>query len=193
MSQKPRPRRTPAPPPVAARLRECAGAPLFMLVDAARDAQILPALGAIEEQVEIACLWQGEAAATLADVAPYLIAIPAGGQADEFVARAWGRSWGVFAATASPLAELRRHLRRFALARLPGGEVLHFRLYDPRVLRGFLPTCPAPQRAALFAGLDAFLIEDAAGTAMRCFRPGADGALLQQATPAQAGHPETSR
>jgi hypothetical protein len=164
-------------PPIAAELRRIAGANLFMVVDAARDPAVLPALARLETRVEMACLWQGEAAVALADVAPYLLAVPPGGEADGFVEAAWGCAWGIFAATGSPMAQLRRHLRRFALVRLPDGEVVNFRLYDPRVLRDFLPACDADQRALLFREVAAFLAEDATGTRIRHYRPTAEGAL----------------
>ncbi|MBX9595365.1 MAG: DUF4123 domain-containing protein [Roseomonas sp.] len=165
------------PLPIAAQLRRAAGAPLFMVVDAARDAAVLPALAALEQLVEIACLWQGEAAVSLADVAPYLLAVPPGGQADGFVASAWGSAWGIFAATDVPMARLRRHLRRFTLVRVAGGEVMNFRLYDPRVLRDFLPACDAAQRGALFRDIGAFLAEDATGDSIRRYRATAEGGL----------------
>ncbi len=175
------PPRTPAvssrPAPIAAQLRRAAGGPLFMVVDAARDPAILPALAALEPRVEISCLWQGEAAVNLADVAPYLLPVPSGGEADGFVAAAWGGAWGIFAVTDAPIAQLRRHLRRFALVRIPGGEVLNFRLYDPRVLRDFLPACDAAQRSLLFREVSAFLAEDAMGAHIRRYRATAEDSL----------------
>jgi hypothetical protein len=154
---------------LAALLRAAAGAPVAMLVDAARDPKILPLLAALEPEVEIACLWQGEAATNLADVAPYLLALAENEAAAGFAARGWGRAWGIFVATPLPLAQLRRGLRRFTLARR-GDEVMQLRLQDPRVLRAVLPSLSAAQLAGLFDGLDALLVEASGGDALLRYR-----------------------
>ncbi len=151
---------------VAPLLRRSAGAPLFMVVDAARDEMILPRLAALEGQVPLDCLWQGESADEHADVAPYLVALPDDGAADRLAADGWGRAWGIFVSSLLSPGALRRHLRRFTMVRLPDGEAAFFRFYDPRVLRPFLPTCDAEQTGRLFDGVACFLAETADGGAV---------------------------
>jgi hypothetical protein len=63
-----------------------------------------------------------------------------------------------------------RHFRRLVRVVDEAGTVMLFRFYDPRVLRAFIPTCTAEQRAELF------------GPARRLVMEGPDGAALVFAT-----------
>ncbi|HEY0138563.1 MAG TPA: DUF4123 domain-containing protein, partial [Nannocystis sp.] len=104
----------------------------------------------------------------LADVAPQLVALAGGSRlADDLVREGHGRRWGVFLTSRLSLVDLRRHLRRFLLARLVGGEDrVFFRYYDPGVLQVYLASCNAEERAAWFGGagehIDCFMGEDEA-------------------------------
>ncbi len=134
-------------------------APLYALLDAARDPAVLPCLRASGEPFE--SLYAGRRGRQLAEVAPYLTLVSAGSPILEAMARAgWGRSWGFFLVAPAPLAEVRRHLRRFLTVEDEEGEALTFRFYDPRVLRPFLAAATDGERRAFFGPITTFLVED---------------------------------
>ena len=143
------------------------GSPLFAVLDAARESRVLRILQRSNHEYE--SLYEGPQGQELAEVAPYLVRLPARSQVlEQLVRGGWGKSWGIFLTSTLPFKETRRHLRKF-LKVLDGssGQQLYFRFYDPRVLRVFLPTCTAEQRAMFMGPLDCLLLE------------GEDGALLR--------------
>ncbi len=149
---------------------------LFALMDAARDPRVREVLAAHAE--EHASLFEGEEGRELAEVAPYLVRLPAGSPLLEALVReGWGRSWGVYVTSKRPLREVRRHFRRFIMVRDESGRVLYFRFYDPRVLRVFLPACTPRQTSQLFEDITAVLLEDKApGRLLRFDAPTPGGA-----------------
>jgi hypothetical protein len=152
---------TPAPRalahPVVARL--CArGSPLFAVLDAARDPLVLARLLGCGERYQ--SLYEGPRADRLADVAPYLVALPVGTPFLETLVRdGWGKSWGIYLACERPFEELRHHLRRFLTVETEASKKLLFRFYDPRVLRVFLPVCTPGEREEFFGPVTEFLME----------------------------------
>jgi len=74
--------------------------------------------------------------------------------------RGWGKSWGVYLTSPSDLQEVRRHLRHFLQVKLPSGEQVYFRFYDPRVMRVFLPTCTPEDTTQFFGPIQNYLVED---------------------------------
>ena len=56
---------------------------------------------------------------------------------------------------------MERHFRRLLRVTGPGGKLLLFRYYDPRVLAAFLPTTDARQRAQIFGPLVRLVYEAA--------------------------------
>jgi hypothetical protein len=120
-------------------------------------------------QPEFICLYRGELAPDLAEVAPYLVRLDPD---DEFarwvIEEGWGKSWGVFAVSDGDMYAVRQHFRRFLIVRDPEGKPLYFRYYDPRVLRVYLPTCNADELRTVFGPLACYLLEDAdPGVALR--------------------------
>ena len=110
---------------------------------------------------EARCLFQGKSEEELADVAPYLLNVPAESDASKLVfGELWGRSAAVHVVTTAPLADLRTHLRHFLMVLTEDGKTLYFRFYDPRVLRMFLPTCAPEQLAEFFGPVESFYVED---------------------------------
>ena len=102
-------------------------------------------------QPEFACLYRGELAPDMAEVAPYLVRLePATEFADWVVSGGWGKHWGVFALAHATLREMRHHFRAFLTVYDPEGKPLLFRYYDPRVLRVYLPTCDARELETVF-------------------------------------------
>jgi hypothetical protein len=77
----------------------------------------------------------------------------------KLLAAGWGRSWGIFLRTDHEFLTLRRHLRALSNVRLPNGRIAQFRFYDPRVLRGYLPTCTSDELALVFGPIREFVME----------------------------------
>lgn len=139
----------------------------YMLVDAARDPAIHPALVAHQDELEMMSLYQGELAVNLADVAPYIVALERGAPFGRWLmAQARGRSWGIFIRSRLGLTEVRRKVRRFNVASTEDGRSMMFRYYDPRVLRVFLPIATPDQLARLFDGVDAYYAENESGDSL---------------------------
>lgn len=147
-------------------MREQVG-PLFALVDAARDPAVLRLLEGSGEEYQ--SLYDGESAEELAEVAPYLISVPAASHFLEILLHeGWGKSWGVFLTSGEPFQRVRKHLRTLLYAEEEGGKTLYFRFYDPRVLRAFLPACEGEHLRAVFGPVGNYIMEDeAAHTALR--------------------------
>jgi len=132
--------------------------PLFAILDAARDIRILALLVHYKEECQ--SLYEGAEGAKLAQVAPYLVRLLPGSKLLEaLVKEGWGKSWGVYLSCASNLQEVRRHLRHFLQVKLPDGEQVYFRFYDPRVMRVFLPTCIAEETNQFFGGIQRYVLE----------------------------------
>jgi hypothetical protein len=134
--------------------------PLYAILDAARDIRVL-ALLLHHKQEQIQSLYEGEQGATLAQVAPYLVRLPKESPLLEtMVTEGWGKSWGVYLTSAAPFEQVRHHLRHFLQVKLPDGEQVYFRFYDPRVMRMFLPTCTPEDTTQFFGPILNYLVED---------------------------------
>lgn len=132
--------------------------PLFAVLDAARTPEVLAMV--LQERAPSRSLYEGPEGDALMAVAPHLVELPAGSPAlDTLVERGWGDAWGIYLTCGRPFAEVRKHLRRFLLTELEGGERVYFRFYDPRVLRVFLPTCDGAEAAQFFGPIGSFLVE----------------------------------
>lgn len=142
----------------------------YALVDAARDERIYPAL--VRADCDWLCLYRGDAATRMAEVAPYLVQLePLSLFTAYLLDEGWGNSWGVFLNAALPLERIQAHFRRFILAHLPNGRTAYFRFYDPRVLRVYLPSCTDEERQTFFGPVERFVMEPAEGDAPLVFRP----------------------
>lgn len=155
------------------RLEHLSG-PLFMLADAARGERVLELL---RESVEdFRSLYEGTQGEVLAEVAPYLVALPPQSRLlRTLVLEGWGRSWGVFLRCELSLGEVCRHLRQFLMVQNPRGVPLYFRFYDPRVLRAFLSTCTSQEALQFFGPIRAFYLEGSSPQELLRFRSAADG------------------
>lgn len=174
-------------------------APLFAVVDAARDQRLPQLLGmpALRSQP----LFASDPAGGGAGHAPTLVEL---GQASSLSERAdvhafledllrsgWGKSWGIFLTSLSSLDDLAAHFSGFLLAHRGDERTLHLRLYDPRVLRAFLPTCEPAEIAAIFGPIVSYLIESDRPDTMLALSRGADGLITTRVSlaeqPLQAG------
>ena len=134
------------------------------------------------------CLYRGPLTPQLEDAAPWLVALERGSPSTErLLARVWGGACGILLSSALPSRLLRRHLRRFLLARTERGEVLLFRYYDPRVLRVYVPTLTPEEASQFFGGISTFLVEGAEPDRFHVFRRDAMTAAAAAASGAEAG------
>src|SRR3954464_6701760 len=83
-----------------------------------------------------ACLIRGELAPEVAAASPWLVQLDRDAPiAKWFLREGWGQSWGILAVSPVDIATMRRHFRTFLMVALPDGRRVHFRWYDPRILR----------------------------------------------------------
>lgn len=151
--------------------------PVYAVLDGARDSRLLSWV--TRTGAPAWCLYAGELPAELAEAAPWLLRLGRGHEyAAEFFNEGWFDAWGIVFASAAPSKQLRRHLRRFLLARTEAGKRLLFRYYDPRVLRAYLPTCNAGELENFFGPIDAFATPSRDPHAFQIFRR--DGARLAE-------------
>jgi hypothetical protein len=138
---------------------EAAKAPLYAVLDAARDDRILELL---RESVEpYRSLYDGVEGETLRDVAPYLVRVPTESRLLEMLVRAgWGKRWGIYLTSAIRFDNLRRHLRRFLMVSDEDtGELMYFRFYDPWTARVFVPLHLKRQRAEFLEEVVVIVLE----------------------------------
>jgi hypothetical protein len=148
---------------------------VFALLDAARDEQIYPAL--LKADCEWVCLYRGDTAVTMAEVAPYLVQLDSHARFTSWLLeKGWGNSWGLFLHTTVAIERLQAHFRRLVMAQLPDGKMVYFRFYDPRVMRAYLPTCTPEEREAMFGPVERFIVEPQDGEEMLVFEPALDEA-----------------
>jgi hypothetical protein len=111
---------------------------------------------------EWACLYRGELAPDLAEVAPYLIKLRRKSPLTDWIlGEGWGNHWGIFAISSVGLEALRRHLRGFLRVKDSSGKILYFRYYDPRVLPIYLPTCRRDEIKTLYGPVLRYITEAA--------------------------------
>jgi len=147
-----------APAALRTLLAICGGEPLWAVLDGAQDPRISSSIRLGSSPW--ACLYAGQLAPQLQEVAPYLVRIfPDRPEALRLLEQGWERNWGVFAVAAASQSELRRHLRRHLRVRTEAGKTLLLRWYDPRVLRIYLPTCAARELKEFFGPVRAFIGE----------------------------------
>lgn len=128
------------------------------ILDGARDHRIFRAVSGTT--LPTRCLFAGKLDPALQAVAPYLVELrPESPLVRLLLTEGWGKAWGIFAISPAPLEELRRHFRRFLQVADERGKRLFFRYYDPRVLRGYLPTCNEGELATVFGPLTRYVVE----------------------------------
>jgi hypothetical protein len=174
-------------------------APLFAVVDAARDESLPQFLEALTLRSQP--LFVSETAGTAAGHAPVLVEL---GQASSLSERAgvhafletfllsgWGKGWGIFFTSLSSFDDLAIHFRGFLPAGAGDERPLHLRVYDPRVLRAVLPTCEPSEIAAIFGPVVSYLIESERPETLLAISCGADGLITARVSlaeqPMQAG------
>ena len=120
--------------------------------------------------LEFACLFEGDIAADVAEVAPYLVRILPGSGLGDWSLAGWGECRGIFAQGPATLElpALRRHFRKLAMAYETDLTPRLFRFYDPRVLRCQLAECGAGDLQKFFGPVQRFVIENGASWGKAC-------------------------
>src|SRR5262249_1499910 len=118
-------------------------------------------------------LYEGHEGEELAEVAPYLVALPhASPLLERLVQEGWGSGWGIYLTSTRPFQEVRRSLRRLLVVEVKeSGEELYFRFYDPAIAERALPELTPRQAQTVFAEIDAFVWEGEGGAIHRAARP----------------------
>ena len=168
------------------------GTALFTVIDAAREgmADLLQSSGLRQQP-----LFEVEAADPSASHNPILVELVQGSSPgvgadtqtflENLLRCGWGKSWGIFCTSPSPFEDLLEHFRSFLLMKTKDQEPLHFRFYDPRVMRAFLPTCEPQELRAIFGPVDSYLVESDRSDMMLAFSPGADRLITAQVSLAE--------
>jgi hypothetical protein len=131
----------------------------FAVLDGASVPDLLDKL--YSERPVFECLYRGEIAPDLMEVAPYLVKLEANSEFSNWlINRGWGRHWGIFARSSADIRILHQHFRRFlTVYREDTGAPLLFRYYDPRVIGPYLQSCEKEELALFFGLVDQFLLE----------------------------------
>jgi len=164
------------------------GAPLFMVLDAARDGMAHDLL----QSSRLRCqpLFEGETTDAPTTHAPTLVELGQAGSPqmgtdiqaflETLLRSGWGANWGIFCTSPASFEEILEHFRGLFLLRTREQRPLHFRFYDARVLRAFLPLCEPPELSALFGPVTSYLVESERPDMMLAFSRGADGLSTAQ-------------
>ncbi|WP_298293019.1 DUF4123 domain-containing protein [uncultured Litoreibacter sp.] len=170
------------PPAIAHPAPGAAPVEVFALIDAACNPMMPEALAGYG--ADHVCLFGGETADELSDVAPWLARLEPGHpltgallSGDEPPLGHWPLQSAVFLCSRIGLPALRRNLRKFTrMQREDGNPPYYFRFYDPSVFRVALPAMTPDMQCQLLAGIDlAILPADADGqTALRMTRGGSN-------------------
>jgi hypothetical protein len=127
---------------------------LYAVLDACDAPAVPPKAKELGEENAVS-LYRGEAEEEYWAIAPYLIR--ADSSALDWIANSlWEQPWGIFVVAEANLETLRTHFRKFLTVRLPDGEKVYFRFYDPRVIKQFLPTCNHAELAEFFGSVQKF-------------------------------------
>jgi hypothetical protein len=132
----------------------------FALLDGAGSPGLLDKLYQADGP-EFECLYSGELAPDIAEVAPYIARLEPGSGFAEWVLGGWGEHRGIVVHAPDELgmAALRRHFRKLNTVYGPDGRPMLFRYYDPRVMASFLPACSDGQLKDMFGPVARYVIE----------------------------------
>ena len=159
------------PPHVAATFALLDGAGIPALLD-----KLYGAAG-----LEFECLYSGDIAPDVAQVAPYIVRLEAGTEFAAWLLDGWGEQRGIFVHVAEDvdMPLLRRHFRKLNMVYGPDASPLLFRYYDPRVMGTILPSCDVAQLKDMFGPVSRYVIErDGVAAGVTMSAPG--GELLQE-------------
>ena len=119
------------------------------------------------DDIRFACLYKGEQAERMRNIAPYLIKLPAShsfaeelfstpmaGKENDDGPQQWYKHFGFFFRSRAEFDDLLQHFRKFMILPTYDERQLYFRFYDPRVLEDYLDRllCYPKKLAAFFGG-----------------------------------------
>ncbi len=133
----------------------------FAIIDAARLTNFVETVQASD--LEYACLFEGNAQADMADVAPWLVQLQPNAR---FTRRLlddpatpwsmWGRDAAIFVRSTADFTELQRHFRKFIRIRDMQNQWMFLRFWDPNVLLD-LAACLKPDNVRKFFADHSFI------------------------------------
>lgn len=163
----------------------------FAVLDAAQEASAPQQ--AAEAGMQVRCLYEGEAGALVANVAPHLTTFDVSGEFANWLFPRWDRNVGILLQAQATFDEVRKHLRKFLIVKGPDGKTQYrLRYYDPRVLRAFLPVCTHDELNEFFGPIACFYAAGPLGLSVRTFRwttrgmAAGDHAITPSPSPSQA-------
>ena len=126
---------------------------------------------------EFECLFTGDLAEELEDVAPYLGSLGGlGPEAQAVVEDLLARHLGILMTLLPPagseeppsFSQVHRHFRKFNVVYGPEGKPLFFRYYDPRVIVDVLKVLDEQQLKAFFGPVERMLLTQSDGVLVNC-------------------------
>jgi len=136
---------------------------LYAIVDGSQAIEL--AMAARVNGQRLFTLFEGDMAVQVAHAGPILIPVEKPSAFLEKWAEALGKSAGILLQTSADLPTLFAQLQHVFVVKDEEGQEYFLRFYDPRVFRGFLPTCTPAERAEFFGCVRRFLVENEAGDA----------------------------
>jgi hypothetical protein len=136
-------------------LRQLAGEQRLYAVFDACDAPAIQAKVSELGPLRALCLYRGEIAPEMQEVAPYLVRVD-GALLRWLVETVWSEPWGIFVVAKMEPEAVRKHLRKFLMVKAPEGDPMYFRYYDPRVLPPFLASCNQEELVSFLGNMSAF-------------------------------------
>lgn len=129
----------------------------YAIVDGAADPRLYQVVSSCSR---FACLYQKDYDEETLAAMPHLVKLIDGEQLpDVWRQHESGRFWGIVLQSSLDLPALRRHLRKYTTARLPDGEVVLFRFWDPRVFKTFAENGEPEQLAGFFEKVDIVIVD----------------------------------
>ena len=131
----------------------------YALIDAAKSEEIHPLLYDLQDEADIDCLFQGETARDLADVAPYIVKLEENNPlTNALFEKFWRKNYFCIVTSPLPIKDVRYHLRKFNMVYDETDTGVLFRYYDPCVMCGLLALVTAEQKEKFFGAHISFVI-----------------------------------
>ena len=131
----------------------------YALIDAAKSEEIHPLLYDLQDEADIDCLFQGETARDLADVAPYIVKLEENNPlTNALFEKFWRKNYFCIVTSPLPIKDVRYHLRKFNMVYDEEDTGLLFRYYDPYVMWGFLKSATIEEKEKFFGAHISFVI-----------------------------------
>lgn len=129
----------------------------YAVIDTAQDERLHALVLACREHQ---CLVGGKLDPELAPTLPWLVAF----DPREPLAQAWrgegvGKGWGILLTSFLSFAGVRHHLKKFLNVRLPDGQVVWFRFFDPLTLQTLFRCSTPDEQAPWFKGVERYVLE----------------------------------